>query len=107
MTDVYKFVSGDTYPQIQLTLSREDGSVINLANSEVYFYMRPKGSNEVILTRTAVITDADNGEAVIVWEEGNLDLQAGMYEGEIEVVTDIFRETVYDLLQIQIRSELA
>ena len=107
MATIYKLVSGDTYPQIKLTLSREDGTVIDLTNSAVYFYMRPKGSPTVALTRTAVITDAENGEAVIVWEEGNLDLPAGRYEGEIEVVTDSFHETVYDLLQIKIRSELA
>jgi hypothetical protein len=107
MATIYKFVSGDTSPQISVTLTREDGSAVDLTGATVYLHIRAKGSPDLTLTKTATISDAVNGAFIVVWAEGDLDLAAGAYDAEIEVVTDTYRETVYDLLQIQIRDDVA
>lgn len=107
MATIYKFVSGDTAPQIELTLTREDSSVVDLTDATVYAHIRAMGSPVVTLSKTCVITDAENGLAVLVWQEGDLDLAAGTYQAEIEVEFDSGEvETVYELLQLQIREQL-
>jgi len=107
MATIYKFVSGDTSPQIEVTLTREDGTTVDLTDATVYFHIRAKGSPDVTLTKTVVLSDAPNGTFAIVWATGDLDLAAGAYAAEIEVVTSEYRETVFDLLQLQIRDDIA
>ena len=107
MATIYKFVSGDTSPQMSVTLTREDGSAVDLTGATVYLHIRAKGSPTLTLTKTASISDAVNGVFIVVWAEGDLDLAAGAYEAEIEVVTDTYRESVFDLLQLQIRDDVA
>ena len=51
---------------------------------------------------------ATNGEAVLQWAVGDLDQEAGAYEGEIEVVRSTgLRETLYDKLKFKIREDFA
>ena len=107
MATIYKFVSGDTSPQIEVTLTREDGTAVDLTDATVYLHIRAKGSPTVTLTKTANVTDATGGVLVVVWASGDLDLAAGAYDAEIEVVTNTYRETVFDLLQLQIRDDIA
>jgi hypothetical protein len=107
MATIYKFVSGDTSPQISVTLTRESGEVVDLTGATVYLHIRAKGAPTVTLTKTATITNPTDGVFVVAWVEGDLDLAAGAYDGEIEVVTDTYRETVYDLLAIHIRDDVA
>ena len=107
MANVYKFVRNDTLPPISLTLTRDDGDAADLTNGVVYFHIRAKGSPTVALTKVATITDATGGACAIIWDDGDLELAAGMYEAEIEVVIDQNRETVYDTVAIQIREDIA
>lgn len=107
MATIYKFVSGDTSPQIEVTLTRESGDVVNLTGATVYLHIRAKGATSVTLTKTATVTNPTGGVFVVSWDDGDLNLSAGAYDAEIEVVTDTYRETVYDLLQIQIRDDIA
>lgn len=107
MATIYKFVSGDTSPQISVTLTRESGDVVDLTGATVYLHIRAKGAPTVALTKTASVTNPTDGVFAVVWVEGDLDLAAGAYDAEIEVVTDTYRETVYDLLAIQIRDDIA
>jgi hypothetical protein len=49
---------------------------------------------------------AVDGIALIVWEDGDLDHPAGIYEGEVEVVfQDSMRQTVFDPLKFRIRED--
>jgi hypothetical protein len=107
MATIYKFVSGDTSPQIAITLTREDGTALDLSDATVYLHIRAKGAPAVTLTKTATITNPTEGETVIAWATGDLDLAAGAYEAEVEIVTDTYRETVFDTLAIQIRDDIA
>lgn len=107
MATIYKFVSGDTSPQMRVTLTRDDDTALDLTGATVNVHIRAKGATTVALSKVATVTNATDGILVVAWNEGDLDLAAGAYEAEIEVVTDTYRESVFDLLQLQIRDDLA
>ena len=52
--------------------------------------------------------EAANGVAVLQWEDGDLEVEAGTYEGEIEVIRGSgVRETLYEKLKFKIREDFA
>lgn len=106
----YKYVQGDTGPQMRLTLTdQETGFPSDLTGAQVSLHLRPTGGS-VFLTRALVINNgtATNGEAIVVWQEGDLDVTPGTYEAEIEIVhASLVRETLFDILVLQIRADFA
>lgn len=106
---IFYLVQGDVGPQIKATLRRQDtDELIDLTGCDVFFKMRAKGSTAVILTLTAVTTGdyLENGEAIFVFNDGDLDLNKGFYEGEIQVdFSDDSVETVYQTMDIYIRED--
>lgn len=106
MATTPKFVRGDTGPQIRVTLSR-DSVAENLTGATVYMHLRALGATTLTLTKTCSLTDAENGEVTVAWSEGDLDLDAGVYEAEFEIVKATLRETVYDLIRLEIRDDIA
>jgi hypothetical protein len=107
MATIYKFVRGDTSPQIRVTLTRESGEVVDLTDATVYLHVKPANSNSLTMSKQAIITDAEAGKFTIAWGQGDLDIDDGSYNAEIEVVASLYRETVYDLIQLQIRDDIA
>jgi hypothetical protein len=109
MADKIKLVQNDTGPQLQLTLTDElTGLPIDLTGATVTMKFREAGSETTLFTRTAWINSetAVNGLCVIYWSTGNLDVEPGSYEGELEVVfQDAMRQTVYDLLKFTLRAD--
>lgn len=106
----YKYVQGDTGPQMRLTFTEDDtGLPANLSDSQVYLHLRPQGG-AVVLTRELHVNPetATTGEAIVAWQEGDLDVEPGIYEAEIEVVRNSgTRETLFDVLVLQIRADFA
>jgi hypothetical protein len=111
MTERIKLVRGDTSPQIRLTLKDQvSQDPINLTGATVTLHFRAAESDEVLFSRPAFINPdvAPNGVCYIEWAEGDLDLEAGNYEGEIEVVTATgLRETIFSLLKFKLREDFA
>jgi hypothetical protein len=112
MSDKIKLVQGDTGPQIRLTLLDDtSGNPIDLSGSTVTLHFRAIGGETALFSRQAYVSsqDAAAGKAVISWEEGDLDVEAGEYEGEIEVFwpSTGIRQTIYDLLKFKVRSDVA
>lgn len=109
MAERIKLVQGDTGPQIKLTLSDETtGEALDLTGATVTLRLRASGSDVVILTRVALVNPALalEGIAIIFWQSGDLDLDPGPYEGEVEIVfADQMRQTVYDLLRFTVRED--
>lgn len=109
MAEKIKLVQGDTGPQLKLTLTDEvTGLPIDLSGATVTMKFRASGDETTLFTRTAFINPevAPAGECVIAWGAGNLDVEAGAYEGEIEVMfQDTLRQTVYDLLKFTLRQD--
>jgi len=111
MADKIKLVRNDTGPQIKLTLTnQETGTPVNLTGGTVTMHFRRVGETVVLFSRAAYInpSTAANGEAILGWATGALSLEAGDYEGEIEVVRSTGeRETVYDVLKFKLREDFA
>lgn len=111
MSNKIKLVQGDTGPQIKLTLTNQvTGAPIDLTSATVTLHFRAVGSDTVIFSRPAYINpDADTtGICYLEWETGDLDVEEGDYEGEIEVIKgDGQRETIYELLKFKVRKDFA
>jgi len=107
MPDLIKLVSGDTRPEITLTLTDEvTGDPIDLsaASVEVFINFRAAGSTTLIEAIPADKTDAVNGIVTFDFSTGALyGLAAGAYEGEIEISYSGDTHTLYDVLKFRVR----
>lgn len=109
-----KLVSGDTGPQLRLTLSRQvdfcpidQAEPMDLNNAIVTLHFRAEDSSTLLFSRQAtVIPPGTDGVAVVQWHVGDLDRPPGYYEGEVEIVDALgVRETVYDTVKFEIRDD--
>lgn len=111
MADKIKLVSGDTGPQIRITLTDESTGVpLDLTGGAATLHFRKVGTTNVLFSRGLYVpTDsAANGVAIILWQEGDLALPAGDYEGEVEIVlASGQRQTLFDFLKFKLRAEMA
>lgn len=112
MAEPYKLVQGDTAPQVKVTLTRSDtGSVIDLTGaSTCQLHFRKKNTDTVLFSLSNQSGDIDkaSGIAIFVFTGSQLDIAAGNYEGEVEVVfTSGVRETVYETLDFVLRADFA
>lgn len=111
MANIFKYVQGDTGPQIRVTLTNEDNDEpVDLTSATVTLHFREAGADTVLFSREFFINpdEATNGIAVLQWNEGDLEVEAGSYEGEIEVIRgNGVRETLYDKLKFKIREDFA
>jgi hypothetical protein len=110
MSEVIYLVQGDTKPQIKVTLKRDDDTAQDVTGATIKLHFRPVNTTTVSFSKTGVFTgvDATKGEVVFNFSSGDLDLDPGDYEGEVEVVyTDSTRETVYEVIQFILREDFA
>jgi hypothetical protein len=110
MTERIKLVQGDTGPQIKLTLTDAAGQPYDLTSATVRLNFREVGATTALFSRPAFINPdiATTGVCYIEWEVGDLDVEPGDYEGEIEIVAPSgARETIYELLKFRVREEIA
>ena len=111
MTTRIKLVRGDTSPQIRLALTDSaTNQPINLTGATVTLHFRATDTDTVLFSRPAMINPetATTGVCIIQWEDDDLDVDAGNYEGEVEVVRSTgARETIYDLLKFRVRDDIA
>ena len=109
MADIIKLVSGDSKPNITLTLTDSvTGSVYDVsdANTTVYVKFRAAGTTTLLNTITCTKTDGANGVVAFDFSGGVLtDLAAGMYEGEIEVDINGASHTIYEMLKFRVRDD--
>jgi hypothetical protein len=105
-----KLVRNDTAPQLRLAfINTQTGSATDLTAATVTLHFRAVNTTTALFSRVATISPpATNGIAVLGWLVGDLDHPAGEYEGEVEVVLGTgTRETIFDLLEFEIREEIA
>jgi hypothetical protein len=121
MATTLYFVQSDTLPQIKLTLVDEETQLPkNLVDRTVSLHAKPVSGTGVRFSREATYvspSDRSNGIAYIQWLDGDLNRPAGDYNAEIEIyypgsTVDIppipsTRETVYDLIKLVIREDIA
>ena len=111
MAEKIKLVQGDTGPQLRLTLTDEDsGEATDLTGATVTLHFRAVGSSTALFSREAFVNPdtATTGICILEWADGDLDLDAGDYEGELEVVRSTgVRETIYEILKFKVREDFA
>lgn len=119
-----KLVSGDTRPQIVVDLKDQDGNAINISGGTVRMYFRKAGETNLLQTIVGtlltgfrnedgtLITDAPynvagaGGRASFSWPAGSLNVDAGSYEGEVEITfPDATIQTVYEKLKFKVRAD--
>lgn len=102
-------VKDDIGTQVKAILTREDtGQTVDLSDATVRMKFRAVGSSTVLTTLTSEATtgDAGNGIAIFSFGSGDLDLDAGSYEGEIEATFDSGNiETVYEKIEFYLRAD--
>lgn len=121
MATTLYYVQNDTLPQIKLTFTDEiTGTakdlrqVANLSsNMAISMHVKPASGTGVSFTRAATIPDqsilANKGIAFISWQNGDLSRPAGTYNAEVEIVDASVgsRETIYDMITLVIREDIA
>lgn len=108
MSEVIKVVQGDTKPLITLTLTDEaTGDPFDLSNpsTTVSIKFRATGTTGTPQIISCAKVDAVNGVVEFDFSGGILDVDPGMYEGEIEVNIDGATHTVYDVLKFRVRAD--
>jgi len=112
-SEIFKYVKGDTGPQLRLTLTDEDTSTAtDLTGATVKLHLRPEKGGATLFSKTLYVNPAAaesiKGIAVVNWAAGDLDITPGNYHGEIEVVRSSgVRETLFDVLKFKIRDDFA
>ena len=109
MAEKIKLVQGDSFPAITLTLRLTDGTPLRLsdATTVVRVYFRAAGTDTVLSTITCSKLDAENGVVKFGFYNGELDVDPGSYEGEVEVDFGGDIQTVFEVLKFQVRAEFA
>jgi len=122
--DTIKLVQGDTRPQIVVDLKDQDGNPIPINGSTPKLYFRKAGTTTVLqtITGTPIVGFRDDGGTLITaapynvpgvggrasfnWPVGALNVEAGNYEGEVEITfSDLTIQTVYDKLKFKLRAD--
>ena len=107
MADVIRVVKGDEKPDIVLTLTDEaTGGAINLsaASTSVSIKFRKQNSTTVLSTISTVkVGTGATGQVQFDFTGNVLDVDAGMYEGEVIITFNTDVQTVYDLIRFRVR----
>lgn len=108
MADIIRVVQGDEKPDIVVQIKDNNtGSVIDLsaASTTVVIKFRAAGSTTILSTINTTKVDAINGKVMFNFSGGILDVDPGLYEGEIEINFNGSIQTVYDPLKFRVRQE--
>jgi hypothetical protein len=108
MADVIKVVQGDTKPLISLTLTDDatgDPFDLSAATTTVSINFRAAGSTATPQVISCAKTDAVNGKVQFDFSGDILNVDPGLYEGEIVVSLDGATHTVYDVLKFRVRAD--
>jgi hypothetical protein len=109
MAEKIKLVRRDTRPLVQVTVTDDNtGNPIDLTGAIVRMYFRALGGDSVLDTLVGVVLDGPAGQTVFAWNANTLDVEAGDYEGEIEVEFPTgARQTVFDVQKFKVREDFA
>lgn len=106
---MFYLVKDDVGTQILATLTREDdGSAVDLSGATVKMYFRKKGTTAILATLTSISNQEDLalGRAIFAFANGDLDVDEGKYEGEIEATfTSGNIESVFEIIPFYVRAD--
>ena len=130
MASKIKLVQGDTRPQLRYTVSDETtNTIVDLTGAAVLLKFREAGASVILFTLTGVLLSGIENESGTViqnlpgdtyevpgsggivafaFQTGNLDIDPGVYEGELEVTfgaPNAGIQTVYSVSKFQVRAQ--
>lgn len=126
MTTRIKLVQGDTLPNIVLAMvDRDTWAPVDVSAVDVTVLMKFRSgrSDDILTTKTAtkltgqllsdgnidesVTTPGAGGRVQFSWDIGDLDVDPGLYEGEVSInYDDGTVQTVYDRLHFHVREDM-
>lgn len=110
MADPILLIQGDT-PSIRANLTREDTSaIIDLTDATVKLHFRKKRTTTLLFTidGTSDAAQASAGSVDFNFSAVQTNLDPGKYEAEVEIIFDNGnRETVFEILEFQVREDFA
>ena len=109
MAEKIKLDQGDTRPQVKVTLTDDvTGEPVDVTGATPRLKFRAAGGT-LLSTITGTVLDGPAGVVVFLWGDGTLDVDAGDYEGEVEITfsdgTGGGVQTVYDALKFRVREQ--
>lgn len=109
-SDIILLVKDDNGSQLECRLVRDDTDVpVDITGATVRLKFRKKRTTAILFTLTNLTAspiDLPNGQAMFQFSAANLDLPAGLYEGEIETTFSNGNiETVYELVDFHVRED--
>jgi len=109
MADPIRVVAGDELPSITLTLTDDStGDAVDLSagTTGITIAFHAAGDQTTLSTITcAKVSGGTTGIVSFNFTGGVLDVDAGLYEGEVEVSLGGATHTVYDLLKFRVRAQ--
>ena len=106
-TDVIRLVSGDERPVIVLTLTDDvTGVPIDLSaiTTSVIVKFRKAGTTTLLSTiACAKVGSGTTGQVQFYFYNGELDVDPGMYEGEVQINFNGDIQTVFETLRFTVR----
>ena len=106
--DVIRLVKGDERPVIILTLTDDvTGSAIDLSapTTSIFVKFREAGTTTLLSTITcSKVGTGATGQIQFDFTGGILDVDPGMYEGEVSISFNGQVQTVFDTIRFTVRS---
>ena len=79
----FKMKQGDTLPDFERTL-KLGSAAMNLTGATVFFMMKKKGFDPIVISQQMAVTSAQEGAVKHVWAAGSTDALEGDYIIECE-----------------------
>ena len=107
MADVIRLVKGNTKPDIIVTLT-DDGTGdpidLSLGSTSVSLKFRKQNTTTVLSTISCgKVSGGSTGKVQFDFAGGVLNVDPGMYEGEVTINFNGSLQTVYDLISFRVR----
>ena len=109
-TDDILLVKNDNGSQLECRITRDDTNTpVDLTGATARLKFRKRRTTNLLFTLTNITiapVDLPAGQALFQFSAANLNLSAGLYEGEIEVTFPNSNiETVYEIINFQVRDD--
>ena len=109
MADVIRLVKGNSKPDIILTLTDDyTGGAIDLSSgtTSVTVKFRKQNTTTVLSTiNCAKVSGGATGQVQFDFANGVLNVDPGMYEGEVTISFAGSLQTVYDVIKFRVRDD--
>jgi hypothetical protein len=108
MSNTIKLVQGDNLPYIRIALKNADETPLDVSSATVAVKFRAAGTTTTLSTlNCSFVTDGTDGLVLFNFPGTTLNVDAGSYEGEIEINFVGQIQTVYNLLKFTVREDFS